>query len=293
MKREINNSGVKRENGGFTMMKEVNSNVENSKTNNGGINMESEKSLRTISSEEVGLRIKERTNNTLNRWRQSLAFDDGSKVFEQEKRRVEKAIRKAERKLPDWIMGKKWTPARDVLIMPRVRDAIDDSSMKLAIHYFDTQNWDALAAVTALSDITMQLVFPWIYVLVPDDRKNDLTLKSYTWGGADQAVVYEAMTMLPKYGEPDLPDDFEDEIVIYRGCVGSPLEAAGSISWTLNPEVAKYFKGAHEEVYKTPGSIYRGKIRKDDIAAYIYEMGQSEIIQLGTVYDVEDITNFV
>ena len=293
MKREINNSGVKRENGGFTMMKEVNSNVENSKTNNGGINMESEKSLRTISSEEVGLRIKERTNNTLNRWRQSLAFDDGSKVFEQEKHKVEKAIRKAERKLPDWIMGKKWTPARDVLIMPRVRDAIDDSSMKLAIHYFDTQNWDALAAVTALSDIAMQLVFPWIYVLVPDDRKNDLTLKSYTWGGADQAVVYEVMALLPEYGKPDLPDDFGDEIVIYRGCVGGPLDAASSISWTLNPEVAKYFKGAHEEVYKTPGSIYRGKIRKDDIAAYIYEMGQSEIIQLGTVYDVEDITNFV
>ena len=293
MKREINNSGVKRENGGFTMMKEVNSNVENSKTNNGGINMETEKSLRTISSEEVGLRIKERTNNTLNRWRQSLAFDDGSKVFEQEKHKVEKAIRKAERKLPDWIMGKKWTPARDVLIMPRVRDAIDDSSMKLAIHYFDTQNWDALAAVTALSDIAMQLVFPWIYVLVPDDRKNDLTLKSYTWGGADQAVVHEVMALLPEYGKPDLPDDFDDEITIYRGCVGGPLEAAGSISWTLNPEVAKYFKGAHEEVYKTPGSIYRGKIRKDDIAAYIYEMGQSEIIQLGTVYDVEDITNFV
>ena len=44
MKREINNSGVKRENGGFTMMKEVNSNVENSKTNNGGIDMETEKS---------------------------------------------------------------------------------------------------------------------------------------------------------------------------------------------------------------------------------------------------------
>ena len=293
MKREINNSGVKRENGGFTMMKEVNSNVENSKTNNGGINMESEKSLRTISSEEVGLRIKERTNNTINRWRQSLAFDDGSKVFEQEKHKVEKAIRKAERKLPDWIMGKKWTPARDVLIMPRVRDAIDDSSMKLAIHYFDTQNWDALAAVTALSDIAMQLVFPWIYVLVPDDRKNDLTLKSYTWGSADQAVVYEAMSMLPEYGKPDLPDDFDDEITIYRGGVGGPLEAADSISWTLNPEVAKYFKGAHEEVYKTTGFIYRGKIRKDDIAAYIYEMGQSEIIQLGTVYDVEDITNFV
>ena len=293
MKREINNSGVKRENGGFTMMKEVNSNVENSKTNNGGINMETEKSLRTISSEEVGLRIKERTNNTLNRWRQSLAFDDGSKVFEQEKHKVEKAIRKAERKLPDWIMGKKWTPARDVLIMPRVRDAIDDSSMKLAIHYFDTQNWDALAAVTVLSDIAMQLVFPWIYVLVPDDRKNDLTLMSYTWGGADQEVVHEVMALLPEYGEPDLPDDFEDEIVIYRGCVGGPLDAASSISWTLNPEVAKYFKGAHEEVYKTPGSIYRGKIRKDDIAAYIYEMGQSEIIQLGTVYDVEDITNFV
>ena len=292
MKREINNNGVKRENGGFKMMREVSSNVENNK-NNGGINMENEKSLRTISSEEVGQRIKERTNNTLNRWRQSLAFDDGSKVFEQEKRRVEKAIRKAERKLPDWIMGKKWTPARDVLIMPRVREAIDDSSTKLAIHYFDTQNWDALAAVTALSDITMQLVFPWIYVLVPDDRKNDLTLKSYTWGGADQAVVHEAMTLLTKYGKPDLPDDFGDEITIYRGCVGGHLEAAGSISWTLNPEVAKYFKSAHEEVYKTPGSIYRGKIRKDDIAAYIYEMGQSEIIQLGTVYDVEDISNFV
>ena len=95
------------------------SNVENNK-NNGGINMENEKSLRTISSEEVGLRIKERTNNTLNRWRQSLAFDDGSKVFEQEKRRVEKAIRKAERKLPNWIMGKKWTPARDLFVSASV-----------------------------------------------------------------------------------------------------------------------------------------------------------------------------
>ena len=43
MKREINNSGVKRENGGFSMMRE------NSKTNNRGINMETEKSEKTES----------------------------------------------------------------------------------------------------------------------------------------------------------------------------------------------------------------------------------------------------
>lgn len=98
---------------------------------------------------------------------------------------------------------------------------------------------------------------------------------------------------LPEYGEPDLPDDFEEVMTVYRGCIGDAEKAAASFSWTINPEVAKYFRRAQESYFGEPAHIYRGRIKKGDIAAYIPDLGQAEVVQLGGVYDVEDITDQV
>ena len=255
-----------------------------------------ERSMRTISDLQMIDLMRRSDKTAFESWRDVLALVDGNEEAEKQKKRVEKAVNRAEKALKKNGMEIPGLAAReDVMLQafPYVEKAIDESTLELAYYYMNMKDWDTFSKIILTNNFAKTVIFDYLFDAIPDDRKYDLTVNAYKWGGATIKGVQEAMKKLPVYGKPDLPEDFEEEMTIFRGCIGDAGKAVASFSWTINLEVAKYFRRAQEKFFGSPAHIYRGRIRREDIAAYIPDLGQAEIVQIGKVTGVEDITDQV
>ena len=164
---------------------------------------------------------------------------------------------------------------------------------QLAYRSMEKEDWDTFEKIVLSNSHAMKIAFDHLFKNIPNDRKYKLILGAYSWGGASKKNIQKAVKSLPKYGKPELPDDFDDVITVYRGCTGSAENAASSFSWTTSLEAVKFFRRVHETGDGQAARIFRGKIRKEDIVAYITDLGQYEVIQFGKVFEVEDITDQV
>ena len=247
-----------------------------------------------MTEEKMMERMRERNKNPLEAWREILAlFAEDDETVIKQKKRVDRALKRAEKKMREEGIEIWDGPEKDEYILesyPNVKKMIDEATMELAYYCKDNNDWDRFEKMILSNSFAMQVTFDYLFNIIPDERKYSLTVNAYSWGGAAKEGVQNAIKKLPEYGKPELPDDMDDIVTIYRGCTGGPDQAAESFSWTTNPEVAKWFCRVHENRYGRTGRIYSGKIRKTDIAAYNTELGQDEVIQLGKVFDVADIT---
>ena len=240
--------------------------------------------------------MRERSKTRLQAWREILEYIEEDEIVVKQKKCVERAVKRAEKKLIEKCIILPEGPNKENILLdtvPGLSTSIDNASMELVYDCLDKKDWDAFEKIVLLNGYAMQMVFDYMFNVIPDDRKYRLTVEAYSWGGAVKKGVQNAVKKLPELGKPELPEEFEETVTIYRGCNGDADKAAESFSWTTNLEVAKFFGRMHENTCGQEAHIYCGKIRKDDIAAYILELGQSEVIQLGKVYDVVEIDSGV
>ena len=78
-----------------------------------------------------------------------------------------------------------------------------------------------------------------------------------------------------------------EEVVVYRGV--KPDAQIKALSWTLSYDTAKWFADRFEE----NGTVYRARIKKEDILAYFGSRGESEVVVKPTkLHRIERITNY-
>lgn len=150
--------------------------------------------------------------------------------------------------------------------------------------------WDSARNFILSDPRSMQLAFKnKLYEDFPRGMAYDLILDAYLWQGCSKAPVRAALRKIRKYGEPQLPPELGDEIVIYRACVRSKDTVMKSMSWTTDPDVVIWFRRVKWEFLHKPVHIYEGRIHREDVLAYTNKVLQSEVIQYGKVYNVREI----
>lgn len=78
-----------------------------------------------------------------------------------------------------------------------------------------------------------------------------------------------------------------EEVVVYRGV--KPNAKIKALSWTLSYDTAKWFADRFEK----NGTVYRARIKKNDILAYFEGRGESEVVVNPTnLHRIEKITNY-
>lgn len=79
-------------------------------------------------------------------------------------------------------------------------------------------------------------------------------------------------------------DELEDEVTIYRGEGSLSTPYTRAYSWTTNIKIAKFFATR----FGSCGTVYKAKVKKDDILDYLFDSNESEILVYPEkVYDVE------
>ena len=166
----------------------------------------------------------------------------------------------------------------------------------LALYHLEREHWEEFLKAGLDNSQTIELVFETkLLDRIPDQYKYNYILGAYTWQGCCKEKCRDAMLNIRQYGEPAFPPELDgvDEITVYRGSVDSIKWVANAMSWTTDIGIAMFFRRAQEAAKHKPAHIFQGKIRREDVIAYTDRLGQSEIIQTGKVYDVQDITDEV
>lgn len=118
----------------------------------------------------------------------------------------------------------------------------------------------------SISDFSTFLSAMWTYVEFPN---------------ADANVTTEEFVSFFKSADPKLLMEDEDyatwetlpeEITVYRGISGDGK--VKKLSWTLSEKKAHWFA----DRWSMQGSVYRAKIRKEDVFAYFDERGEKEVV---------------
>jgi hypothetical protein len=66
-------------------------------------------------------------------------------------------------------------------------------------------------------------------------------------------------------------------VTVYRG--GDPRTVRDGIAWTTNPKIAtKFARGAGERVPRMDGVVIRGRVKYENILAYLTGRGEAEVI---------------
>ena len=129
-------------------------------------------------------------------------------------------------------------------------------------------------------DFEKYLAYSWIAAENPNQDKNVSISTFIRWFSvADRKNLMEKDEL--KYY-----DSLPDEVTIYRGVAVGRAEAKG-LSWTCNHKTAEWFASRFNQGNKK-GYIIKGKIRKEDIFAYLNGRGEDEILcNSSKVYDKE------
>lgn len=171
-----------------------------------------------------------------------------------------------------------------------VREVAVEQWFLQAQYSISQKAWDSARDFILSDPIAMELAFKnKLYEEFPKERAYDLILDAYLWQGCSKAPVRAALRKIRKYGDPQLPGEFGDEIVIYRACVRKIDAVVKSMSWTTDQDAVIWFRRAKWECLHKPVHIYEGRIRREDVLAYTNKVMQSEVIQYGKVYDVKEI----
>lgn len=133
----------------------------------------------------------------------------------------------------------------------------------------------------------MPLAFSF-YDEVPDSMKYKFCTEAYTHHGDSIPAVRKAVRAALKYGKPILPEDMarQEVITVYRAGEEPIEKAKYRISWTTDINTALFFLNTY--THRHAEHLYTGKIKPDRIIAYTNDRKESEIMQYGNVYDIQE-----
>ncbi len=140
---------------------------------------------------------------------------------------------------------------------------------KKSIKYFSSKDYSEFLAEM------------WVRVEYPNNCP-DASLKTFTsaFQNADKEIL---MSNKERRVLKNLPD----EVIIYRGV--KPKARVDVLSWTLSYDTAKWFADRFEE----NGTVYRARIKKENIFAYFDGCGESEIVVYPSkLYGIERVKDF-
>lgn len=164
-----------------------------------------------MTEEKMMERMMERNKNPLEAWREILAlFAEDDETVIKQKKRVDRALKRAEKKMREEGIEIWDGPEKDEYILesyPNVKKMIDEATMELAYYCKDNNDWDRFEKMILSNSFAMQITFDYLFNIIPDERKYSLTVNAYSWGGAAKEGVQNAIKKLPEYGKPELPDD--------------------------------------------------------------------------------------
>lgn len=170
----------------------------------------------------------------------------------------------------------------------KFREAREDYYTASAIYSYEHADWENVISCVAQSRAAMEYVFTQgVYDRMPDEYKFDFVIKCYTHGGDSIPAVREAVKDALKYGEPNLPEDFDDVITVYRAGDESIEDTASMISWTTDKEQAIWFIRYSGFRKKKPMHLYKGTIRRDQIITFCDDRNEKEVIQYGSIKNIE------
>ncbi len=155
--------------------------------------------------------------------------------------------------------------------------------------YAEAEDWESVCCTIRLRPFIMEEAFSLFYPRIPDGMKYEFVTDIYTHNGDSCANIREALTHARDYGEPDLPEWMKDVITVYRGCSESAEEARWSISWTTEQDVAEKFANRNIFRFGQKGHVYKAKIPASEIIAFTNTRHEQEVMQYGSVYDIEEI----
>lgn len=134
-------------------------------------------------------------------------------------------------------------------------------------------------------DFSQMLAEIWIQTEAPHNDLNFSTNKLIgLFKKADPVYLMET-------DEYEQFKEFDDTVTVYRGVTPHNADNLKGLSWTLNPETAKWFANRFGE----DGKVYEAQIDRSHIYAYFSSRNESEIIvdpkYLTDIAEYEDLTN--
>lgn len=151
----------------------------------------------------------------------------------------------------------------------------------------DRGEWEQFSIQVQCVYEVMPEAFKDYYADMPAEYRRDFVVGCYSHHGDSLPECRKALRKLPKNGKNELPEEYRDKpfITVYRAGEEPIEKAKYRISWTLDPDTARFFfskwRGRHA------AAIYKAKIRPEDVTAYSNEREEYEVMQYGKVYDVE------
>lgn len=148
--------------------------------------------------------------------------------------------------------------------------------------------WDKFTSMALACYEVMPLAFSF-YDEVPDSMKYSFCTEAYTHHGDSIPAVRKAVRGALKYGKPTLPENIagQEEITVYRAGEEPIEKAKYRISWTTDIDTALFF--LNDYIGRHAAHLYTGKIKPEKIIAYTNDRNESEIMQYGSVYDIQEL----
>lgn len=104
-------------------------------------------------------------------------------------------------------------------------------------------------------------------------------------------LMYDAFTsvnnrLLMSESELKVYDGLDEKVVIFRGVSNKDEEYARGLSWTINPQVAKWFSERFTGNNKEAGTVYSTTVNKEAIIAY-FDYENEVIVDYEKIEDIE------
>ena len=167
------------------------------------------------------------------------------------------------------------------LLMPQLKEAVKN------------QDWEEMETLLTLSPDIMAEGLEYAYPYLPDEYKFRIPTDCYTQNGDHMPIVRKYVRQARKYApiEKRIPAEMipMKEITIYRAGIEPMDKAKYRISWTTSIEKAQWFYDRALHFGSPVCHLYRGVIRPEQIIWYTDDRNEKEVMQYGSVRDIEEI----
>ena len=111
------------------------------------------------------------------------------------------------------------------------------------------------------------------YFDIPEDQRLEVFDLAYSSSEYNFDIDEDILDDIKKLAKSRL-QNFDDEVIIYRGETEKSTHYIEAYSWTLDLATAKFFATR----FNSKGKIYTAKIKKKDIINYITDRNEEEIL---------------
>lgn len=128
---------------------------------------------------------------------------------------------------------------------------------------------------------------------MPYEYQRDFIVQCYVNHGDELDPLVERLSNFDPIGASVLPPEYADldVITVYRAGEEDVEEAIERCSWTLSKDVADFFMYKYKN--RHANYLYKAKLATKDVIAYTNDREEFEVIQFGSVYDIEVLDSLV